>query len=96
MSLHCNSALQEKPSYKCDLFTCLDLDTMQFGGKLVIDCKHMAILDLLGLRLLGEDSLSGFPTSQRLQCSHQLPLWDVCLLLDLLQSGEIKFRSMRS
>lgn len=64
--------------------TCLDLDAVKFGGKLVIDCKHVAILDLLGLGLLGENSLSGLPTSQRLQRSHQLPLWDVCLLLDLL------------
>lgn len=74
------------------LSTCLDLDTVQFGGKLVIDCKHVAILNLLGLGLLGENSLSGLPTGQRLQRSHQLPLWDVRLLLDLLQGGEIKFR----
>lgn len=69
--------------------TCLDLDTVQFGGKLVIDCKRVAILNLLGLGLLGEDSLSGFPTCQRLQRSHQLPLWDVRLLLDFLQAGRL-------
>lgn len=52
------------------LCTCLDLDTVQFGGKLVIDCKHMAIFYLLGLWLLGENSLSGLPTGQRLQRPH--------------------------
>lgn len=44
------------------VLTCLDFDTVQFGGKLVIDCKHMAVLNLLGLGLLGENSLSGLPT----------------------------------
>lgn len=65
--------------------TRLDLDAVQLGGKLIIDCKHVAVLYLLGLGLLGEDSLSGLPTGQRLQRSHQLPLRDVCLLLDLLR-----------
>ena len=60
---------------------------MQLGGKLIVDCKHVAVLDLLGLGLLGEDALGGLPTSQRLQRSHQLPLRDVRLLLDLLQWG---------
>lgn len=53
-----------------ELRTCLDLDTVQFGGKLVIDCKHVAVLNLFGLGLLGENSLCGLPTGQRLQCSH--------------------------
>lgn len=44
--------------------TCLDLDTVQFRGKLVVDCKHMSILYFLRLGLLGEYSLSGFPTGQ--------------------------------
>lgn len=73
--------------------TCLDLDTVQFGGKLVVDCKHMSVLNFLGLWLFGENSLSGLPTGQRLQRSHQLPLRDVRLLLDLLHGGEIKFRA---
>lgn len=60
---------------------------MQLGGKLIVDCKHVAVLDLLGLGLLGEDALGGLPASQRLQRSHQLPLRDVRLLLDLLQWG---------
>ena len=72
--------------------TCLDLDTVKFGGKLVVDCKHVAVLDLLGLWLLCENSLRGLPTGQRLQRSHQLPLWDVRLLLDLLQGGRLRFR----
>lgn len=66
--------------------TCLDFHTMQLGGKLVIDCKNVTIFYLLGLGFLCKNSLSGLPTGQRLQCSHQLPLWDVCLLLDLLHS----------
>ena len=66
------------------LHTCLYFDSVQFGSKLIIDCKHMAILYLLGLWLLGENSLCGFPTGQRLQRSHQLPLRNICLLLDLL------------
>lgn len=70
--------------------TCLDFDTVQFGGKLVVNCKHMAIFDLLGLWLLGENSLCWLPTGQRLQCSHQLPLWDVRLLLDFLHSEEVR------
>lgn len=65
---------------------------MQFGSKLVIDCKHMAVLDLLGLGLLGEDSLGGLPTGQRLQCSHQFPLRDVRLLLDLLGQDHMDAR----
>lgn len=44
--------------------TCLDLHTVKFGGKLVVDCKHVTILDLLRLGLLGENPLSGFPTGQ--------------------------------
>lgn len=35
------------------LGTCLDLYTVQLRGKLVVDCKNMATLDLLGLWLLG-------------------------------------------
>lgn len=58
---------------------------MQFGGELVIYCKYMAVLNLLRFGLLGEHALSGLPTSQRLQRSHKLSLWDVRLLLDLLQ-----------
>lgn len=68
--------------------TCLDLDPVQLGGELVVDCKHVAVLDLLGLWLFGEDPLGGLPAGQRLQRSHQLPLGDVCLLLDLLPGPE--------
>lgn len=64
--------------------TCLDLYSVQFGGKLIVDCKYMAVLNLLRFGLLGEHALSGLPTGQRLQRSHQLSLWDVRLLLDLL------------
>lgn len=65
---------------------------MQLGGELVVDCKHVAVLDLLGLWLFGEDSLGGLPAGQRLQRSHQLPLGDVRLLLDLLRGGEMEVR----
>lgn len=65
--------------------TCLYFDSVQFGGKLVVDCKHMAAFDLFALGLFRENSLGGFPTGQRLQCPHQLPFWDVRLLLDLLK-----------
>lgn len=68
--------------------TCLDLDPVQLGGELVVDCKHVAVLDLLGLWLFGEDPLGGLPAGQRLQRSHQLPLGDVRLLLDLLPGPE--------
>ena len=68
------------------LLTCLDLYSVQFGGELVVDCKHMAVLDLLGLGLLGENPLRGLPAGQRLQRPHQLPLGYVRLLLDLLQT----------
>lgn len=70
-----------------DTLTCLYFDSVQFGGKLIVDCKHVAVLDLLGLGLLGEDALGGLPASQRLQRSHQLPLRYIRLLLDLLQWG---------
>ena len=66
--------------------TCLDLDAVQLGGKLVVDCKHVAVLDLLGLGLLGEDALGGLPAGQGLQRPHQLPLGDVRLLMDFLHS----------
>ena len=61
---------------------------MKFGGELVVDCKRVAVLDLLGLGLLGEHPLGGLPAGQRLQRPHQLPLGDVRLLLDLLQRCE--------
>lgn len=50
--------------------TSLDLHAVQFGSELIIDCKHVAVLYFLGLGLLGENSLSGLPTGQRLQGSH--------------------------
>lgn len=68
---------------------------MQLGGKLIVDCKHVAVLDLLGLGLLGEDALGWLATGQRLQRSHQLPLRDVCLLLDLLHSSEREMGTKR-
>jgi len=71
--------------------TCLDLDPVEFGGELVVDGEHVAVLDLLGLGLLGEDPLGRLPTGQRLQRSHQLPLGDVRLLLDLLQGPRVTF-----
>ena len=63
---------------------------MKFGGELVVDCKRVAVLDLLGLGLLGEHPLGGLPAGQRLQSPHQLPLRDVRLLLDLLLRGRRK------
>lgn len=63
---------------------------MKFRCKLVIDGKNVSVFNFLGFGLLGEDSLGGFSTGQRLQRSHQLPLWDVRLLLDLLKSEEDK------
>lgn len=63
---------------------------MQLGGELVVDCKHVAVLDLLRLWLFGEDPLGGLPAGQRLQRSHQLPLRDVRLLLDLLPGPEVE------
>lgn len=68
----------------CIFHTRLDLHTVQFGSKLIIDCKHMPILYFLGFRFFSKNSLSGLSTGQRLQCSHKFPLWDVCLLLYLL------------
>lgn len=64
--------------------TSLDLHTVQFGSKLIIDCEHVPILYFLGFRFLGKNSLSGLSTGQRLQCSHKFSFWDVCLLLYLL------------
>lgn len=64
--------------------TSLDFHTVQFGSKLIIDCKHMPVLYFLGFGFLGKNSLSGLSTGQGLQCSHEFPLWDVCLLLYLL------------
>ena len=60
---------------------------MKFGGELVVDGKCVSVLDLFGLGLLGEHPLGGLPAGQRLQRPHQLPLWDVRLLLDLLQTA---------
>lgn len=75
--------------------TCLDLYSVQFGGELVVNCKYMAVLNLLRFGLLGEHTLSGLPTGQRLQRSHQLSLRDVRLLLDLLQrQGKKKVRPL--
>ena len=52
------------------VLTCLYFNSVQFGSKLIIDGKHMAALNLLGLWLLGEDSLCRLPAGQRLQRSH--------------------------
>lgn len=67
--------------------TCLYFDSVQFGSKLIVNCKHVAALDLLRLWLLGENSLRWLPTGQRLQRSHQLPFRNIRLLLDLLWTG---------
>jgi len=75
--------------------TRLDLDSVQFGGELVVDGERMAALDLLGLGLLGEHPLGGLPAGQRLQRPHQLPLGDVRLLLDLLQRVEDRTTTAR-
>lgn len=69
----------------CNGTICLDFDPVQFGGKLVVDCKHVSVLNLFALRLLGKHSLRGLSTRQRLQRSYQLPLRDIRLLLDLLR-----------
>lgn len=64
--------------------TCLDLDSVQSGGELVVDSEDVAALDLFRLGFFGEDSLRGLSTGQRLQRPHQLSLRDIRLLLDLL------------
>lgn len=76
---------------------------MQFGGELVVDREYMAVFNFLRFGLLGKHTLGGLPTGQRLQCSHQLSLRDVRLLLDLLQregKGKVKplgrFKLLRS
>lgn len=73
--------------------TCLDFDSVQFGCKLVIDCKHVPVLNLFAFWLLGKHSLRGLSTCQRLQCSYQLSLWDIRLLLDLLPYSSIALKS---
>lgn len=48
--------------YTQPLLTCLNFDSVQSRGKLIVDCKHVSIFYLLGLGLLSENSLCGFPT----------------------------------
>ncbi len=68
--------------------TCLNLDSVQSGGELVIDSEDVAALDLFRLGFFREDSLCGLSTGQRLQRPHQLSLRDIRLLLDLLSRGK--------
>lgn len=63
---------------------------MQFGGKNVVDHEMVVALDLLGLWLLVQNSLTCLPTGQRLQSSDQVLLRDLCLFLDLLQEKKTK------
>lgn len=68
--------------------TCLNLDSVQSGGELVIDSEDVAVLHLFRLGFFREDSLCGLSTGQRLQRPHQLSLRDIRLLLDLLSTAE--------
>lgn len=57
---------------------------MLFGAKLIVDCENVLSVHLLGTGLLGQNPLRGFSPEQRQQCSYQILLRDVSLLLDFL------------
>lgn len=66
------------------LLTCLHFNFVLFGAELIIDCKNVPSLHLLGAGLLCQNPLRGFSPEQRQQRSYQILLRDVSLLLDFL------------
>lgn len=69
--------------------TCLNLDSEELGGELVIDSECVVGLDVFCLGIFREDSLRHLSKRQRLHCPHQIPFRDVRLILYLLQAQSL-------
>lgn len=64
--------------------TGLYFNSMQFGGKTIVDSEIVVAFHVLGLWLLVQNSLARLPTGKRLQGSDQVLLGYLRLFLDLL------------
>ena len=56
----------------------------QLRSELIVDGEDVVGLDLLGLGIFREDALGDLAQGQRLDGTHQVPLRDIRLVLDLL------------